>query len=106
MEAVVELLSSQAQQSLFESLMALSRQSHQREQTDVAYYALSAAYHAAYQPDHVERIMHEARSRALQWEHILDECGEVRADDYVRLAEEAQELRDDMVVVIRKEEQE
>ncbi|NJN66316.1 MAG: hypothetical protein HC884_06180 [Chloroflexaceae bacterium] len=102
----MELLSSQAQQSLFESLVALSCQAHQREQTDAGYYALSAAYHAAYHPDQVERIMHEARNRAAEWDGILDECGEVRADDYRRLAEEAQELWNDIVVMIRKEGQE
>jgi hypothetical protein len=99
MEIVVELLSSQVQQSLFESLIFLSHQAHQREQTDAAFHSLSAAYHAAYEPAQLEAIINEARNRAGTWDAMLDECGAVRAQDYLQLAHEAQELRDDMLAV-------
>lgn len=103
METVVEMLSNQEQESLFESLFFLSHQAHQREQTDTAFYALSAAYHAAYQASHLEAIMREAQTRANEWSHILDECGEVRASDYWQLANEAQALRDNMAAAIHEQ---
>jgi hypothetical protein len=97
METVVELLSSQVQETLFENLIVLSNQAHQREQTDAAFHSLSAAYHAAYQPSQLAIIIQEAQSRADEWAAILDECGSVRAEDYRQLAEEAIQLREDMV---------
>ncbi len=100
MEAVVELLSSQVQQTLFESLIVLSHQAHQREQTDTAYHALSAAYHAAYEPEQLNAIIREATRRADEWEPVLDECGAVRARDYQRLAHEARLLRDDLAPAV------
>lgn len=105
MEVVVEVLNSQAQRTLFEQLMALSHQAHQREQTDVAYYALSAAYHAAYQPGQVESVIRDATERIGTWRAILDECGTVRIEDYRRLLEEAQEIKRDITVAIHEAEQ-
>jgi hypothetical protein len=100
MEIVVERLSSQEQQSLFESLVFLSHQAHQREQTDAAYHALFAAYHAAYEPSHLDMVIREAQARAREWNAILDECGQVRAHDYRVLADSAQALRDDMQAAV------
>ncbi len=100
METVVELLSSQEQQSLFESLIFLSHQAHQREQTDAAFHSLSAAYHAAYEPSQLEAIIREAQERADSWEPVLDECGEVRAADYIQIVQEAEELKRDMLAML------
>lgn len=97
LEIVVDLLSSQVQQTLFESFVALGYQAHQREQTDAAYHALRAAYHAAYQPTQLEIVIHEAERRFQEWREVLDECGEVRADDYHVLIAEARELHEDMI---------
>ncbi len=104
LEAVVELLSSQVQQSLFESLIALSKQAHHREQTDVAFHALSAAYHAAYHPDHFAIIINEAKTRVAEWVDVLDECGDVRAENYQHLAEEAYLLQGDMAAAMAETE--
>lgn len=97
---VAEILSTQAQQTLFENLMTLSVHAHQREQTDAAYHSISAAYHAAYQPSQLDRIIRDAQSRCDNWDVALNECGEVRADDYRRLAEEARELKRDMMAMV------
>lgn len=97
---VAEILSTQAQQSLFENLMTLSLHAHQREQTDAAYHSISAAYHAAYQPLQLDRIIREAQNRFDSWDVALNECGEVRAEDYRRLAEEARELKRDMMAMM------
>jgi hypothetical protein len=99
METVVELLSNQVQQSLFENLIVLSHQAHQREQTDAAFHSLSAAYHAAYEPAQLDAIIHEAQNRADNWDSMLDECGAVRVEDYRQMVAEAQELRDDLLAV-------
>jgi hypothetical protein len=96
-DTVSEIFSTQAQQALFENLLMLSHHAHQREQTDAAYHSLSAAYHAAYQPSQLDVIVREAQIRFDEWEPILDECGEVRADDYQRLTEEARKLKRDMI---------
>jgi hypothetical protein len=93
LEIMAELISNKVQESLFERLLALSRQSQLREQTDVAFLTLSAAYHAAYEPTHLETVIVEARRRADEWTVGLDECGSVRPDNYRMLAEEAQEMK-------------
>lgn len=100
METVVEVLSSQIQETLFENLIVLSNQAHQREQTDAAFFSLSAAYHAAYQPAQLEIIIREARSRVEGWTPLLDECGSVRAADYQKLVEEASQLRENMLAAM------
>lgn len=98
-DVVVETLSNQVQQSLFENLLHISRRAHQREQTDTAYYALLGAYHAAYHPSQIQMIIDEAQSRADSWAIVLDECGEVRASDYLRTVDEARMLQHDMLEV-------
>lgn len=100
LETMVELVSSQMQQTLFENLLLLSRQSHQREQTDAAYHALVAAYHAAYTPEQLDTVIVEAQRRADEWQQVLDECGQVRSNDYNLLVTEARLLRQDMATVI------
>jgi acetylornithine deacetylase/succinyl-diaminopimelate desuccinylase-like protein len=100
LEAMVEMNSNRTQQSLIERLLSLSQQAHQRGQTDAAYHALTAAYHAAYEPEHLAAIIHEAQQRAAEWETTLDECGEVRIEDYHDLIADAQEMKDNVIPLI------
>lgn len=102
METIVELASSQAQQTLVETLILLSHQAHQRAQTDTAYHALVAAYHAAYTPDHLATIIQEAQKRADEWKSMLDECGSVRASTYQQLVAEAQLLQHDVTAALQE----
>ncbi|NJP04511.1 MAG: hypothetical protein HC837_02195 [Chloroflexaceae bacterium] len=93
LETMAEIISQQQQQTLIEHLLHLSQQAHQRGQTDAAYHALTAAYHAAYRPAHLEAIIAMAQQRIATWEHVLDECGAVRAEDYRQLALSAQHMK-------------
>jgi hypothetical protein len=95
--AMVDVMSNRTQQSLIDRLLTLSRQAHQRGQTDAAYHTLAAAYHAAYEPLHLEMVIREAQQRLDTWEAMLDECGEVRADDYQQLVEEAQDMKNNVI---------
>lgn len=95
--AMVDIISNRTQQSLIDRLLTLSRQAHQRGQTDAAYHTLAAAYHAAYEPAHLEIVIHEAQQRLDTWDAMLDECGEVRADDYQQLVEEAQDMKTNVI---------
>jgi phosphoenolpyruvate carboxylase len=95
--AMVEIISNRTQQSLIDRLLTLSQQAHQRGQTDAAYHSLAAAYHAAYESAHLEAIIREAQQRVENWEAMLDECGEVRAQDYRDLVDEAQEMQQNVL---------